>query len=129
MMKDIKALIGSAKAFSVEAGTGDIEGAHIKFDQPLYEQSVAAAYIHNDGTGGNVTITVKARLYSGVAWGKLHNVKDEDGNNITFQANSAETVEANMYAQSWWKENNGWRIVLSRASLTALAGNATAVSR
>jgi hypothetical protein len=72
---------------------------------------------------------VKCQFYSGVDWGELHNVVDENGNNITFAADSDTDVEANMYAQPWWKENDGWRIVLSRSASTLLAGQATVIER
>jgi len=129
MAKNIKPLIGTSTSFSESAGTADINGATIKSDYPPSEQNVAAIYIHNDGTGGAVVITVKCQFYSGVDWGPLNTVKDDDGADLTFNANSDTDVEANMYSQSFWKENDGWRIVLSRASSTLLAGKATAVIR
>jgi hypothetical protein len=129
MPKNVRPLFGTAIAFSEAAGTADINGAQIVTDYPPTDQNVASIFIHNDGTGGAVVITVKCQFYSGVDWGPLHNVEDENGSNITFSADSDTDVEANMYAQSWWKENDGWRIVLSRTSSTLLAGNATAIVR
>lgn len=132
MAKNVIGLFTGTKSsftFSESAGTSDINGATIKSDYPPTEQNVASAFIHNDGTGGAVVITVKWQLYSGAAWGTLRTAVDADGANITFNANADTDVEVNMYAQPEWKENDGWRIVLSRASSTLLAGQATAVVR
>ncbi len=129
MAKNIRPLIGTSTTFSVVAGTSDINGARIQNDNPPSEQSVASAFIHNDGTGGAVVMTVKFQLYSGVDWGPLRTATDASGANITFNANSNTDVEVNLYAQDEWKENDGFRIVLSRASSTLLAGTATAVVR
>ncbi len=129
MARSIKALIGTDFTFSESAASSDINGATIVNDDPPSAQSVAAAYIHNAGTGGAVTITVKWQQYSGVDWGPLHTALDADGASITFSANSNTDVEVNLYAQPEWKENNGWRIVLSRGGSTSLTGQATAVIR
>ncbi len=129
MAKNIRPLIGTSTTFSVVAGTSDINGAKIQNDNPPSEQSLASAFVHNDGTGGAVVITVKYQLYSGVDWGVLRNALDAAGVSITFNANSNTDIEVNLYSQYEWKENDGFRIVLSRASSTLLAGQATAVVR
>ena len=129
MAKDVKALIGTSTTFSESAGTADITGAAIRNNYPPTEEYVASAFIHNDGTGGAVTCTVKFQLYSGVDWGTKHTCKDAAGSNITFSANSDTDVEVNMYSQAEWKLADAWRIVISRASSTLLAGTATAVVR
>lgn len=130
MAKNVRPLIGTSTTFSESSDTSDINGAKIVNDYPPTAQNVASIFIHNGGSGlAGRTITVKCQFYSGIDWGPLHNVVDEDGNNITFDASNDTDVEANMYAQPWWKENDGWRIVLSRSAATALAGTATAVVR
>lgn len=129
MARSVKPLFGTSTTFVEGTGTSDYNGVKIISDYPPGAQNVASIFINPSGGGGNVTVTVKCQFYSGVAWGPLHNVKDEDGANVTFQANATTAVEANLYAQSWWKENDGFRIVLSRASSTALGGTATAVIR
>lgn len=129
MAKSVKALIGTSTTFSVAAAATDINGATVKSDYPPGEQNVASAFIHNDGTGGAVTITVKYQLYSGVDWGPVHAALDGSGNAITFSADADTDVEVNLYGQLEWKENDGWRIVLSRGGSTLLAGKAAAVVR
>jgi len=118
-------------SFSEVAGTGDIVGVLIKNNDPPSAQQVGSIAIDNDGTGdGTVTVTVKCQLYFGVdvGYGSAHNVKDENGTDITFEADSDETVEANLYQQDWWKENEGFRIILERTDgATALAGNAVCI--
>jgi len=129
MAKNIKPLIGTTNSFSVGSGSTNVVGATIKNDNPPSEQNVAAIYIHNGGGVASVTITVQCQFYSGVDWGPLHTVQDDDGADLTFDASVDTDVEANMYAQPFWKENDGWRIVLLRPSPCALIGTAVAVIR
>jgi len=132
MAQNIRTLIGDANnahSFSVAAGTSDINGNKIVVDFPPDQENVASCFIHNDGTGGAVVITVKWQMYSGADWGVLRTAVDANGSNITFNANADTDVEVDLYAQPEWKLNNGFRIVLSRASSTLLAGTATAIVR
>jgi len=132
MAKNTRTLIGTesnAHTMSVAAGTADVLGNKIEADFPPGAENVASAFIHNDGTGGAVVITVKWQMYSGADWGILRNAKTSAGSNITFTANVDTDIEINLYAQDEWKLNNGFRIVLSRASSTLLAGTATAIVR
>lgn len=130
MAKNVRALIGTSTTFSVSAGTSNVNGAKIVNDYPPTAQNVASIFIHSDGNSVvSITVTVKCQFYSGIDWGPLHNVVDEDGNNVTFDPSVDTDVEANMYAQPWWKENDGWRIVLTRPNPATISGTATAVVR
>lgn len=129
MARRVWPMIGTEISFSVAQGTSDIEGATIRNDYPPTAQNVASVFIHPDGQGDTVVITVKWQMWSGIAWGPLRTAVDANGSAITFSADSDTAVDINMYAQSEWKESDGWRIVLSRASETLLAGQATVVER
>jgi len=132
-LKPLFSLVQTTFSFSENTApnTADINGVLIKNNDPPSAQQVGSIAINNDGTGtGGVTITVKCQLYFGVdvGYGSIHNVKDENGTDITFEADSDETVEANLYQQDWWKENEGFRIILERTDgATALAGNAVCI--
>jgi len=127
MAKSAKALFGTSTTYAIADDSSDVEGATIRNDYPPSAQNVASAFIHNNGAGDNILITVKFQLYSGVDWGAKHTCEDSNGDAITFYADSEETIEVNLYSQPEWKLADAWRILLSRAGSTALNGKATAV--
>ena len=116
-------------SFSFSAASGAADGVLLQNDNPPSAQQVGVVAVQNDGTGGAITVTLQCLLHFGdeVGYGPAHDVLDEDGNTITFSADSAETIEANLYEQPWWKENEGFKIRLNRAGSTTLGGNAVCI--
>jgi len=116
-------------ALTVSGGTSNVNSERIVNDYPPTAQNVASIFIHSDGSAGlQATVGVKCQFWSGVDWGELHTVTDENGTAITFDPSDDIDVEANLYAQAWWKLNDGFRIVLDRsAGSTAISGYATVV--
>lgn len=129
MARRVRPLFGTDYYFSESGAATNINGEKIVNDYPPTAQNVASIFIHSDGVPDvQASVTVKCQFWSGTDWGPLHTVVDEDGTAITFDPSDDTDVEANMYAQPWWKLNDGWRIVLDRsAGSTAVSGYATVV--
>jgi len=130
MARNIRALFGSDFTFSESSGTSNINGTKIVNDYPPSAQNVASIFIHSDGASvTSIEMGIYCQFWSGVDWGPLHAVIDENGAAITIDPSEDEDRDADLYGQPWWKENDGWRIVLTRANPTTFAGQATAIIR
>lgn len=128
MARKVRALFGTDFLFSESSGTSNVNGEKIVNDYPPTAQNVASIFIHSDGASvTSIAVGVKCQFWSGVDWGPIHTVVDENGAAVTFDPSEDEDVEANLYAQPWWKLNDGFRIVLTRANPTTIAGYATVV--
>lgn len=88
-------------------------GVKIVPDYPPGASNVASIMLDLVTAGCNWTFEVE--LCMGVdtdgasIWGLAHNLLNDSGVN-TAASDSVSAFEANLYAQDWWKENDGFRI-------------------
>ena len=138
MSRELKPAFSTNQSdFTFTLASGDFvnhiyNGELIKNNDPPSAQYIGSVAISNDGTGASapaVVITPKMQLWFGsnVGYGVLHTLNDENGSPISFDTDSDETVEANIYQQDWWKECEGFRVVLSRSGASSLGGNACVI--
>ncbi len=106
--------------FTLAHTTGEgttITGVLIRNDYPPSELGSGSIYVEVTGVSPVATITVTCQLLFSrnndtQYWGESHQVKD-DNDSATFNTLSDLKFEANLFTQDWWKENNGFRIILT----------------
>lgn len=104
----------------------------VKNDYPPSEQSVASILIDLTYSNDANQVFVECALYFGNnVWGTWHSIEDDDGQTSKIVTTTKVYFEANLYSQSWWKENFGFAIRL-RTNFTGtgnITGNGVGVVR
>lgn len=106
--------------FSISHTGTTTTGVTVRNENPPSQLGSASILIQVAAVAPTTNITVTCQLLfsrngESEVWGNAHNVLDDDGTAV-FNCLTDTTFEANLYAQSWWKENNGFRIILTWAN-------------
>lgn len=109
---------GQIQTYTWVSDGSALTGQKIVSDYPPGQQSVPSIFIEVVSGYAGVVYTITCQLAIGVdtsgstIWGAAHSVLDDSGV-ATITGSTSPKFEANIYSQSWWKENDGFRIIVT----------------